>query len=297
MNCGRIVTVISPEAGKWRAEITGTGRFWMEAQAQSDIYFVAVEFVKKGGRPGHEGLFRIQGQPLAGTRNPSGLSLRQRNQDHRVLSGYRTGPDHPEAADAAVNSDREFLEFVGSVDLPSVPFRVAVKGATRMAGNTRDFSRICFMRKAWKFLQSWTLTSCPREAPSKSRSRCETLASRAHSSDGNGRASIREQGGTERAGAGRGGVGTVRVDLTVPAGTAPGVGDDVVIVARSIAGPPTSNSSVCAFRFLPLALRRVLVEAVCWGSASWFRGTVHYRRRARQQAGDVIIPRLRAIRM
>src|SRR6266481_933963 len=65
LNCGRILTVSSPEAGEWRAEITGTGRFWMEAQAQSDIYFVAVEFVKEGGRPGHEGLFRIQGQPVA----------------------------------------------------------------------------------------------------------------------------------------------------------------------------------------------------------------------------------------
>ena len=67
LNCGRILTVISPEAGKWRAEIAGKGRFWMEAQAQSDIYFVSVEFVKKGGRPGHEGLFRIQGQPVVGT--------------------------------------------------------------------------------------------------------------------------------------------------------------------------------------------------------------------------------------
>src|SRR5258708_1805617 len=67
LNCGRILTVSSPETGEWRAEITGTGRYWMEAQAQSDIYFVGVEFVKTGGRPGHEGLFRIQGQPLAGT--------------------------------------------------------------------------------------------------------------------------------------------------------------------------------------------------------------------------------------
>src|SRR6266436_2221229 len=61
LNCGRIVTVSTPEAGEWRVEITGTGRYWLEAQAQSDIYFIGVEFVKKGGRPGHEGLFRIQG--------------------------------------------------------------------------------------------------------------------------------------------------------------------------------------------------------------------------------------------
>jgi uncharacterized membrane protein len=38
--------------------------------------------------------------------------------------------------------------------------------------------------------------------------------------------------------------GTVRVDLAVPAGTAPGIGDDLVIVAQSTTGPPTSNSSI-----------------------------------------------------
>ena len=43
---------------------------------------------------------------------------------------------------------------------------------------------------------------------------------------------------------GAGESGTVRVDLAVPAGTAPGIGDDLVIVAQSTAGPPTSNSSV-----------------------------------------------------
>ncbi|PYV61856.1 MAG: hypothetical protein DMG97_41910, partial [Acidobacteria bacterium] len=39
LNCGRIVIVTSPEAGNWRADITGTGRFWITPEAQSDIYF------------------------------------------------------------------------------------------------------------------------------------------------------------------------------------------------------------------------------------------------------------------
>jgi len=41
--------------------------------------------------------------------------------------------------------------------------------------------------------------------------------------------------------------GIIRVDLTVPAGTPPGVGDDVVVVATSTAGPSTVNSSVVHF--------------------------------------------------
>ena len=43
---------------------------------------------------------------------------------------------------------------------------------------------------------------------------------------------------------GAGESGIVRVDLAVPAGTSPGVGDDLLIVAQSTAGPSTSNSSV-----------------------------------------------------
>src|SRR5882762_2610575 len=31
LNCGRILTMTSPEAGEWLAEITGRGRYWIEA--------------------------------------------------------------------------------------------------------------------------------------------------------------------------------------------------------------------------------------------------------------------------
>jgi hypothetical protein len=45
--------------------------------------------------------------------------------------------------------------------------------------------------------------------------------------------------------------GIIRVDLTVPVRTAPGVGDDVVVVATSTAGSATSNSSVVHFSVSP----------------------------------------------
>src|ERR1700747_3198314 len=124
-----MLTVTSPEYGEWNAEITGTGRYWMEAQAQSDIYFVGVEFVKKGGRPGHEGLFRIQGQPVAET--PATLQASLSASATKTTEFYlvtERGQTIQKLELHAVNSDREFLEFVGSVDLPNVPFRVAVMG-------------------------------------------------------------------------------------------------------------------------------------------------------------------------
>src|SRR5207244_11058803 len=121
--CGRILTVSSPEAGEWRAEITGTGRFWMEVQAQSDIYFVGVEFVEKGGRPGHEGLFRIQGQPVAGTSAMLQVSVSAKaTQSNEFYLVTEQGETIEKLQMQAVNSNRELLEFVGSVDLPDVPF-------------------------------------------------------------------------------------------------------------------------------------------------------------------------------
>jgi hypothetical protein len=249
LNCGRILTVSSPEAGEWNGEITGAGRYWVEARAQSDIYFVGVEFVKKGGRPGHEGLFRIEGQPVAGTLATLRASLsasatkttefyvvNERGQTVRKLQMH------------AVNSDREFLEFVGSVDLPNVPFRVAVIGHDAngkqyqrffsnlfhaenvhvsakldfdelSAGSTKQ---VAFTVRNIGFPRTFNITVTDAHQ-FVSKVEPKELALDAGES------------------------GTVRVDLTVPAGTAPGVGEDVVIVAASTAGPPTSNSSVVHF--------------------------------------------------
>src|SRR5439155_7412405 len=64
LNCGRIVTVDGPAAGIWRLRTSGIGRFWLTAFGRSDLSLTSAEFVQQGGRPGHEGLFRISGQPL-----------------------------------------------------------------------------------------------------------------------------------------------------------------------------------------------------------------------------------------
>ncbi len=39
LNCGRILTVTSPEAGEWRAEITGTGRYWDRGRGSERYLF------------------------------------------------------------------------------------------------------------------------------------------------------------------------------------------------------------------------------------------------------------------
>ena len=129
LNCGRLITVEKPQAGNWRAEVSGSGTFWLQVQAQSDIYFISTDFVKLGGRPGHEGLFKIQGQPLMGEPATLQMSLSATNAATTEFSFVsERGEVLQKLRMKASNADREFLEFTGDVALPAVPFRVSVSG-------------------------------------------------------------------------------------------------------------------------------------------------------------------------
>ena len=246
LNCGRILTISSPEAGEWRTEITGTGRYWMEAQAQSDIYFISVEFVREGGRPGHEGLFRIQGQPVAGTPAMLQASLSAgATRTTEFTLATESGQTIQKLQMRAANADREFLELVGSVDLPSVPFRVAVSGRDSNGKQYQRFFSNLFHAESVEISSKLDFdelfAGSTRQAVftvrniGPPRTFNMTVTDALHFVS---KAEPRELA------LGAGESGTVRVDLTVPSGTTPGVGDDIVIVARSTAGPPTSNSSV-----------------------------------------------------
>ena len=249
LNCGRILTVTSPEAGEWRAEISGKGRFWMEVQAQSDIYFVAVEFVQKGGRPGHEGLFRIHGQPLAGTPATlrASVSVRATESTDFYLVSERGQPIE-KLQMQAVDSDPEVREFFGSVDLPGIPFRVAVSGRD---SNGKPYQRYFSNLFHAESVQVSAKPEFDELSPGSTRQIAFTVRNigvprtfNVTVTDSHRFVSAVEPK-TLTLGAGES--GTVRVDLSVPAGTEPGLGEDVVIVAASTAGPATSNSSVAHF--------------------------------------------------
>jgi len=218
----------------------------MEARAQSDIFFVSVEFVKKGGRPGHEGLFRIQGQPLVGT--PATLQASLSASATKTTEFYlvnERGHTIQKLPMDAVNSDRQFLEFVGSVDLPNVPFRVAVMGRDSNDNQYQRFFASLF------HAESVEVSANPdSDELSPGSTRQVVFKVRNIGSPRTFKLTITDTQKfltnvePKELALGAGESGTVQVDLTVPAATAPGVGDDLVIVAASTAGPPTSNSSV-----------------------------------------------------
>jgi hypothetical protein len=128
LNCGRIVTVAPPAPGLWHARVAGKGRFWLEASGVSDIFMVDAEFVHLAGRPGHEGYFRIPGQPVAG--EPAmlrvDLSGKTRNvQFHLISPEAKTLQTVTMKADSADSSESEYF---GQLSLPATPFRLAVAG-------------------------------------------------------------------------------------------------------------------------------------------------------------------------
>jgi von Willebrand factor A domain-containing protein 7 len=246
LNCGRILTIAPPEAGEWRAEITGTGRYWIEAEAQSDIYFISVEFVREGGRPGHEGLFRIQGQPLAGAPATLQASLSgaatKNTEFYLVTEG---GETIQKLKFHAQNADREFLEFVGSVDLPNVPFRVAVMGRDSNGRQYQRFFSNLFHVESVEVSPKLDFDELSAGNTSPAAFTVRNIgAPRTFTvtvADAHKFVCAVEP---KQLSLSAGESGIVRVDLTVPAGTAAGVGDDLVIVAASTTGPPTTNSSV-----------------------------------------------------
>ena len=253
LNCGRILTVTSPEPGEWRAEINGAGRYWLEAQAQSDIHLIAVEFVRKGGRPGHEGLFRIEGEPVAGV--PATLQISLSGGATRSAEFYlvsELGRTLQQFQMQPVNSDPDFLEFVGSVNLPNVPFRVAVAGYDSAGRRYQRFFSNLFHAESVEVTARIGYDELPAGSAAQAAFTVRNIgAARTFKITVTDTDRFISKVEPLELTLDAGESGTIRVDFAVPAGTAPGVAETVVMVAQSIAGPPTSNSSVVHFSVSP----------------------------------------------
>ena len=124
LNCGRVITIDAPASGAWHLRVAPTGRFWLVARSKSDLSLIDAEFVQPGGRPGHEGLVRIQGQPIAG--KPATLRVRVSSEAKSATFGLVSLDAEP-----LQNLELKSLEngeFVGTLSLPNEAFRVTVTG-------------------------------------------------------------------------------------------------------------------------------------------------------------------------
>jgi uncharacterized membrane protein len=149
-----------------------------------------------------------------------------------------------------VNSDRQFLEFVGSVVLPNVPFRVAVMGRDSNDKQYQRFFASLFHAESVSVEVS-AKPGVDELSPGTAKQIAFTVRNigspRTFKFTVTDTQKFLTNVAPKELALGAGESGTIQVDLTVPAATASGVGDDLVIVAASTAGPPTSNSSVVHF--------------------------------------------------
>jgi hypothetical protein len=246
LHCGRIVTLVPPEKGEWRLDLAGRGRFWLEAQAQSDIHIIATEFVRTGGRPGHEGYFRIDGQPLAG--RPAMMRANASTSDARSIEFWLADERGGMLRKLQLRRISSTEEFMGTIDLPEVPFRMVMTGLDANGWPYQRFFAPLFHAEGVEVSWNRTFDEMPAGSVKQVQFTVRNNAfPRTFSVIATDARRFVSKVEPRELALGPGQSGTILVDLMVPAGTAAGLGDDVVVVATSTAGPATSNSSVAHF--------------------------------------------------
>jgi hypothetical protein len=244
LNCGRVLTIDAPAAGAWRVTLQPSDRFWLVVRAQSEFDTLSAEFVQPGGRPGHEGLFRIPGQPVAGRPAILRVNLSESAPKGPQFSLISTRGERLQEVQLERASDSG-NEFSGTIDLPTEPFRVAVAGL--------DTAGIPYRRVHDRLFRAELVEVSPASVVEKIAPGEETVvefdvvnvgpSSRFQIVAVDARQFVTRvepttvdlvQGAAQR----------VSIWLRVPAGTALGTSDDLTITASSRGAQPTTNAAV-----------------------------------------------------
>jgi von Willebrand factor A domain-containing protein 7 len=245
LNCGRIVTVDAPTPGAWRLRASGVGRFWLTTHARTELSFVTAEFVRPGGRPGHEGLFRIHGQPLAGV--PATLRAVVSREHVASLAFDLVSQHGDEIRGVRLKADatHDDAEFVATFDLPSQPFRVRVTGIDAAGRRYQRVFQTLFHGETVEVTPA--MSTIDDVAPGSSSAAAFTV----HNVGPAGAFRIMAADGRRMIGRFEpttltlesGAVATVTVWINVPADAKPGTGADITVTAVSESQPPTTNGA------------------------------------------------------
>lgn len=249
LNCGGIVRVAPPAPGNWRVRVSGKGRFWLEASGVSDIFMVDAEFVRLAGRPGHEGYFRISGQPVAD--QPAmlrvELSGKTRNVKFHLISPEATNLERVLMRSDSAGSEQS--EYLGELSLPLASFRLAATGEDETG---HPFERIFSSLFHAETVEVTPLDLAPEDVPAGKivpmRFRIRNagaarefriLAVDTRSFLTRHEPQVLSLGGGESR--------ELPVELNIPASTPAYTRDTVIVTATSTSAPATTNSAVVEF--------------------------------------------------
>jgi len=124
---GRLVTVEAPQAGAWRAVLSGSGEANLAVQGNSPLDFSTFRFAELVN-PVHQAWAPIAGQPVLGKTSTALAALRGPFSETGFEIVDLAG-DVIQPLDLTLGDPNAALdEYVGTAVLPSQPFRVAAVG-------------------------------------------------------------------------------------------------------------------------------------------------------------------------
>ena len=138
----QLISIDQPESGHWRLAVRGSGRFSVSARVTlgarppygdprlEPVEVVAFDLVEVRGRPGHQGLFPLRGDPAPGARHTFELELSGSFDTAQVLcvSGAGAVLDKLDVDEVERRNGSTWATLRGSCTVPAEPFRISVRG-------------------------------------------------------------------------------------------------------------------------------------------------------------------------
>jgi hypothetical protein len=245
LSSGRVVTVATPETGQWQLQVGGSGSYSAQVQANSSIQFNSFDFVELTGRPFHEGLFPIAGQPVTGGSQTGLAALLGPFSTASFTLVDQSGNAIQPVSLAQGNPDAAADEFVGAFTPPTVPFRVSASGQDK---NGLPYQRLfpsSFKAQPVKVTPDTTTQSLPSGATTRltftlqnlgSDSTFQVIAADDHNFITNVQPTLVTLAGGASA--------PISIDVTVPAGVPDGTNIFITATATSTSDSTISNSAV-----------------------------------------------------
>jgi hypothetical protein len=253
---GAIYLITAPQSGNWQLHIEGSGAYSVDARGKTTRDLIrqipnlsSFDFVTLTGRIAHEGYFPIPGQPVVG--DTQTVVARLNGAANNVNFSLVTEAGDPLQPLTLNQGDPNAIpdDFVGTLALPSQPFRVMATG--------KDAGGIAFQRIIPVLFRPETVRVTPATFLSDGLGQGQAVpltfqvqnlgaADTFTISGSDGQffvTSVTPSSLTLPAG----GTGNVTVNLFVPLGATAGTNDSITLVATSTTNLNISNSSVQTF--------------------------------------------------